>query len=389
MVDTVWFDDYINEEESADTDISEYDISAIPNDFNILTIFNFIESGAIRIPGFQRNYVWDISRASKLVESLILGLPVPQIFLYEDEKNKFLVIDGQQRLMSIYYFVKQRFPKKDKRAELRAIFAKNKMIPDDVLYNDDYFDNFKLKLSSPKSDAPNKFKGLNYSTLDEYKVQFEMRTVRNVVIRQIGPKDDDSSMYEIFNRLNTGGINLKPQEIRTSMYHSDFYTMLERLNFNSDWRRVLRSYEQDTHMKDVEILLRAFAMLINGEQYAPSMVNFLNTFSRKEKKATPERVAYLEGLFLSFLNACSKLPDTAFVNKKTSRFNIALFEATFVATCKRAHSEHRPIDGDISYDLLMKLQDDSEFNGALQEGTAQAKNVKKRLERASSILTSL
>jgi len=103
-----WFEDYANVGE--DLQVEEYDITATPNDFNVITLYNFIESGAIRIPGFQRNFVWDIGRASKLIESLILGLPVPQIFLYEQSRNLFLVIDGQQRLMSIYYFIKQRFP---------------------------------------------------------------------------------------------------------------------------------------------------------------------------------------------------------------------------------------------------------------------------------------
>ena len=114
-----WFDDYA--EDADDDQIDEYDITAAPNDFNVLTMFSFLDSGAVRIPGFQRNYVWDLGRASKLIESLILGLPVPQVFLYEIERNKFLVIDGQQRLMSIYYFLKQRFPKKEKRGELRAM----------------------------------------------------------------------------------------------------------------------------------------------------------------------------------------------------------------------------------------------------------------------------
>src|ERR1700730_2805766 len=93
-----WFDDYVDD--SDDSQIDEYDITAAPNDFNVLTIFSFLESGSVRIPGFQRNYVWDLGRASKLIESLILGLPVPQVFLYEVERNRFLVIDGQQRLMS-------------------------------------------------------------------------------------------------------------------------------------------------------------------------------------------------------------------------------------------------------------------------------------------------
>ena len=117
-----WFVDYSADEESNAQQIREYELTATPNDFNILTIANFIESGAFKIPGFQRNYVWNIGRASRLIESLILGLPVPQIFLFEQARNRFLVIDGQQRLMSIYYFMKQRFPRQEKRAAIRRIF---------------------------------------------------------------------------------------------------------------------------------------------------------------------------------------------------------------------------------------------------------------------------
>jgi len=105
-----WYEDV--PEEASDIALTEYDITASPNDFNISTIFNFIESGSLKIPVFQRNYVWDVKRASKLIESIIIGLPVPQIFLFEESRNKFLVIDGQQRLMSIYYFIKGRFPQK-------------------------------------------------------------------------------------------------------------------------------------------------------------------------------------------------------------------------------------------------------------------------------------
>lgn len=221
-----WFEDYA--EDGDEIQIEEYDITAAPNDFNVSTIYNFLQAGSVRIPGFQRNFVWDLGRASKLVESLILGLPVPQIFLYEVGRNDFLVIDGQQRLMSIYYFIKQRFPKKEKRAELRSIFDEHGKIPDEIIHDDRYFENFRLKLAESVPAHPNKFKGLAYATLGTYRTQFDLRTIRNVIVKQNSPKDDDSSMYEIFNRLNTGGINLKSQEIRTSMYHSRFYDMLYR-----------------------------------------------------------------------------------------------------------------------------------------------------------------
>ena len=95
-------------------------------------------------------------------------------------------------------------------------------------------------------------------------------------MKQNAPSEDDSSIYEVFNRLNTGGVNLRPQEIRTSMYHSDFYDMLYRVNQDKRWRSLLQDEEPDIHMKDIEVLLRGFAMLIEGRKYAPSLVRFLN-----------------------------------------------------------------------------------------------------------------
>ncbi|WP_373823404.1 DUF262 domain-containing protein, partial [Neisseria dentiae] len=180
---TEWFDDYAESAEGVnDVVIDEYDITATPNDFNVMTLNSFIELGAVRIPGFQRNFVWDIGRSSKLIESLLLGLPVPQLFLYEQSRNKFLVIDGQQRLMSIYYFMKQRFPRKSKRSQLRLIFEKYGKIPDEILYDDEYFETFNLKLPSQLPDHKNKFHGLNYSTLGEFQTALNLRPMRNIVV---------------------------------------------------------------------------------------------------------------------------------------------------------------------------------------------------------------
>jgi uncharacterized protein with ParB-like and HNH nuclease domain len=383
----VWFDDYVDGDD--DIQIDEYDITATPNDFNVSTLFNFVESGAVRIPGFQRNYVWDRNRASKLIESLILGLPVPQLFLYEQSRNRFLVIDGQQRLMSIYYFIKKRFPKKEKRSDLRTIFEETGNIPDEILHDDEYFETFNLRLPERLPNHKNKFKGLNYATLGEYKTQFDLRPLRNVVVKQNAPSEDDSSMYEVFNRLNTGGVNLEPQEIRTSMYHSKFYDMLYKLNSNPKWRRFLRSPEADLHMKDIEILLRGFAMLIDGEEYAPSMVRFLNQFSRKCKAHDDAQNAFLMDLFISFLNAASNLSEDAFLNKKNKRFNLALYEAVFTATNRDAFAERRGVKGAIDAASIGALESDPQFTKAALEGTTRTSNVKARLDRAKQIIAAL
>ena len=381
-----WFEDYANTAD--DLQVDEYDISASPNDFNVLTINSFLESGAVRIPGFQRNYVWDLGRASKLIESLILGLPVPQVFLYETERNRFLVIDGQQRLMSIYYFVKQRFPRKDRRTELRQIFDEQGKIPAEYIHDDNYFENFRLRLPERAPGHPSKFKNLAYETLGEYKTQFELRTIRNVIIKQNSPLGDDSSMFEVFNRLNTGGVNLSPQEIRMSMYHSDFYTMLYHLNSQASWRRLLSTGEPDLHLKDLELLLRGIALLVNRADYAPSMVRFLNQFSIKAKKHTSEQNKYLSELSCSFFDQCNALPPDAFVNKKNRRFNTAVFEAVFVAACTQPFLSRRLLNRPIDLEPLQNLENDSAFLDAMKEGTTQTKNVNDRIRRAEEILGS-
>ena len=379
-----WFEDYA--EDTDELEIEEYDITATPNDFNVMTLYSFVDSGSVKIPGFQRNFVWDIGRASKLVESLILGLPVPQLFLYEQNRNEFLVIDGQQRLMSIYYFMKQRFPRRNKRSHIRRIFDQHTSIPDSVLHDDEYFETFNLHLSEKLPNHRNKFKGLNYSTLGDYQTQLNLRPVRNIVVKQNTPSDDDSSIYEVFNRLNTGGVNLYAQEIRTSMYRSPFYDMLYRVNTDRTWRRILQSSEPDLHMRDMEFILRGFALLIDGDNYAPSMVKFLNQFSKKCESHDATRNRYLERLFLSFLKACSDLPKDAFLNKKNNRFNVALYEAVFTAVSSASFRNRKLIGERLDIEKIRYLESDDQFLSATAMGTTQTANVRKRLSRANAII---
>jgi hypothetical protein len=380
-----WWDDIdAPEEGESEASIREYEISASPNDFNILTIMSFIESGRVKIPAFQRNFVWDIKQSSRLIESIIIGLPIPQIFLFEESKNTFIVIDGQQRLLSIYYFIKRRFPKKEKRVQLRDIFDKKGSLPDEILYNNEYFIDFNLNLNlSDQVISP--LHGLNYNTLGELKAQFDLRTIRNVIIKQNLPPEDASSKYEIFNRLNSGGMNLWPQEIRASLYHSPFYTMLYRINTDPAWRRFTGLTEADLHMKDIEILLRGFALLFYGEDYRPSMTRFLNESSRKFQLFDLCNVEYLEQLFASFVKSCNGLPDRAFYGN-TGTFTISIFDAVFPAVCTDALRKKNFIANEINAVKLETLKADTEFIESSQSRTTGQGNVRKRLSRAVQIL---
>ena len=379
-----WLD---NTEEVDDeiTQIEEYELISSPNDFNISTIFNFIQSGAVKIPGFQRNYVWDIKRASKLIESIIIGLPIPQIFLYEEVRNRFLVIDGQQRLMSIYYFIKKRFPIKEKRTALRRLFAEFGHFPDDILDDDEYFSKFDLRLPKLPSGSPNRFNGLNYDTLGDYRTTFDLRTIRNVIVKQTAPREDNSSIFEIFNRLNTGGMNLSPQEIRASLYHSDFYSMLANVNTLDRWRKIVGVDNPDIHMKDIEVILRSFAMLIDGQNYASGMSVFLNRFSLNAQKYGDAEIKYLHDLFSSFVEACDNLPSIAFQNENNKKFNISVFESVFTAVATIPLHDKKLIETPIEHDRILQLKEDPDFIEASQKQTTNKSNVATRLRRAREI----
>jgi hypothetical protein len=387
MVETVqWWDEGGKEEEedSPAAQIREYDISSSPNDFNVMTIMSFLESGRVKIPAFQRNYVWDIKKASKLIESIIIGLPIPQIFLFERSKNSFLVIDGQQRLMSIYYFMKGRFPLKDKRVQLRQIFDEHGEVPEATLYDKSFFSDFELRFGDDQRD-PNPLSGKNYKTLDDLAEQFRLRTIRNVIIKQNLPTNDDSSMYEIFSRLNSGGVNLGSQELRACLYHSSFYRMLYRINASPHWRKLTGQPEADLHMKDIEVILRGFALLFEGKVFKPSMNRFLNNASKKFQEYSDEAVVYLEGLFNSFLAACSDLPDKSFFGN-SGVFTISIFDAVFPAVCRKPLEAKLMVEGKVDPSKLTALKSDPEFLAASQSRTAGQGNVRMRLDRAEKIL---
>lgn len=387
MMEVDWRDQ--GEEPAEDGYIPEYDITAVPNDFNVAVIISYIDSGSIRIPGFQRNFVWDLARASRLIESLLLGLPVPQVFLYQRDKDPLLLIDGQQRLMTLYYFVKGRFPKRDARAKIRELFDKEGSLPVSVLQDDDLFSDFRLSLKDPAGEpsAQSPFHGKKYATLGEDQRALDLRTVRNVVIKQVRPTKDHSSMFEIFNRLNSGGVNLSAQELRMSLYDSEFLRRLLKMNRKPIWRRLLQREEHDVRFKDVEILLRSFALLLWLDEYKPSMVKFLNRFAGHCKREfSLERIDQLEHLFDEFLKACSKLPNQAFMVNGSSRFNMVLFEVVFAETLRKKLVDNTAAIGILRSDDISAIDSDPMFREALKEGTTKPEKVRARLQSAKNIL---
>src|SRR5690606_22122035 len=146
---------------------------------------------------FQRNFVWSIKQSSLLIESFLLGLPVPQVFFYIDADNTNLVIDGQQRILSVVFYFEGYFGSENLQGR-RQVF----------------------RLTGLSKGSP--YAGKRFEDLS----QTEQRKLKNSVlravnIRQLAPANQNTSMYHIFERLNTGGTPLRPQEIRNCVFHGD------------------------------------------------------------------------------------------------------------------------------------------------------------------------
>jgi len=265
-----------------DEDFVVYDIATYPSDFTLSGIFDMWKNQDLEIPDFQREFVWSINQSSLLVESFMLGLPVPPVFLYIDKTNKNLVIDGQQRILSFCYFISGYWGDENLHGKRQV---------------------FRLKGLAERSPYAGK-------TFEEFN-ESEKRQLRNCVlrainVRQLGPDDEGSSVFHIFERLNTGGTALKPQEIRNCVYRGGFSETLRELNKNPDWRRILGKKNLDKHQRDVELLLRVFALRYYWREYEKPMKGFLNEKMKANQSGETSKVKEFKE---KFPVACKELVE--------------------------------------------------------------------------------
>ena len=231
------YDDYDVDEEIDTNKLMAYDIAVFYNTYNLSTLMKWWGRKLI-VPDFQRANVWNIKKASEFVDSILRGLPVPSMFIYDDmEKNRYLVVDGQQRLNSLYSYIKK------------------------GMYGDSVF-----KLVG---NIHPKWTGRTFEELDqEDKDRLEDTLLNITVMRQIAPDDGQSSMYLAFQRINTGGIALTAQEIRMAVSYGELAKYINQLAADEKLRKwdFLRSKNNRTfgnYSQIQELLLKFWAYYFN------------------------------------------------------------------------------------------------------------------------------
>ena len=342
-----------SEEEDRDSVPTEYNIATFPADYTLQLLHHKWKDGEIEVPAFQRNFVWKQPQASRLIESFLVGLPVPAVFLYDQRPaRKYLVIDGQQRLRSVFQYFDGWFG--------TAEIGKRPV--------------FRLKGLNRGSA----FAGRSFDDLNEG----DQRTLKNAIlrvfiVRQLAP-DNDSSMYHIFERLNTGGTLLSNQEIRNCVCHGRFAECLVTMNGAGDWRRIFGRAEPDARRRDVELILRFLAL--QAATYSKPMKDFLTRYMRGHKNASDDKLESFCKLFDSTCRAVvAALGDRPFHVR--AGLNAAVFDAVMSAFAK--HPDQAPSDVVNRYRALIA---DEEFDRYTRSGTTDVEVVKRRLELADKRL---
>lgn len=321
-------------------------ITSYGADYPVDSLVQRINDNIIFVPPFQRNFVWDINRSSKFIESLILGLPVPGIFLSkEKETGRLLIIDGQQRLLTLYAFKSGKFKQKP----------------------------FKLQ------NVQNDLAGKTYDELSAYdKNRLNDSIIHATVIRQDDPSNDESSIYLIYERLNTGGKLLNAQEIRASIYYGEFNELLNDMVKNLVWREIFG--KPNERLKEQELILRFFALYYSHKKYEKPMKLFLNGFMAKNRHLQIYSATLLSKIFHETINFIySALGKNAF--KIVRGINTAVFDAVMVGTAIRIKSGE--IKSSKNYtDAYYSLINNNDFASLTRGGTTDDIVVKKRINLA-------
>ena len=275
------------------------DMAITGTDWTVETVINQIKKGNIQLnPSFQRRDAWNNKVKSRFIESLFMGLPIPQIILAEQmgKKGKFIVIDGKQRLLSLKQFVLP--DDNEKPLKLSGLEIKNK------------FNRMTYK------DIIN---GLYYDDIDA----FNNQTIRTIVIKNWKKVE---VLYLLFLRLNTGSVKLSPQELRQALYPGDFIEYVNNTSStNQSLKAMLNITKPDFRMRDVEILIRYYAFLFFAEDYSGSMQSFLDSTCDRLNKTWEDRQLEIKQGLQSFSTAVDLTikifsSESAFCKYKNDRY---------------------------------------------------------------------
>jgi len=343
-----------------------YSITSYGADYPVDSLVKRIEAKDILVPtfsweapeeteivGFRRQYVWPRPKADRFIESLLLGLPVPGIFLVKEPSGVLLVLDGHQRLHTLESYYQG------------------------IINGQEY----------RLSNVQERFVDKRYKDLDtEDRRRLDDSILHATIVRQDEPTEDQSSIYVIFERLNTGGVNLQPQEIRVALYHGEFVRILQDFNDFAAWRKLYG--KKSSRLKDMEMILRFFSFLYYVPYYRSPMKDFLNRYMATNRNLRKQPENEMREIFYRTTNTIFQgIGSNAFRPKRS--VNVAVVDSLMTGIAKRLLDK-----GDINDKHMLKrhfdeLMQNADYITAVEGGTAQEANVRKRVTLAEQAFSQI
>lgn len=348
-----------------------YNINSWGADLSFRELITMYDEDELLKPELQRYYVWDKPEASRFIESILLGLPVPSIFLANTSDNKKLIIDGYQRIMTVFDYVKKGVWRKDGKT-------------------------FKLSNTDKINE---RYRGKAFSELPEQdQRRLRSTTIHAIVFEQKAPNDNDTSLYQVFERINTGGRALMPQEIRNCVNQGPFNDLLFELNKNENWRILFGKNLVDPRMRDMEFILRFLALdtefIKNNESSNISLKKYLNEFMGSENSQNMSIINERREKFEYVMDfIIENIGENAFYNITAgddTKIRKRFYPTIFDSLCPAIAIAHGYFGEDISTENLeqkrLALLKDEEFITFISEGTMQISHIHGRINKALNYL---
>ena len=332
------------------------------SDLSLESISNMVKGGAINIkPKYQRRQRWDKTKQSALIESFLLNIPVPPIFLAEDEYGKYSVIDGKQRITSIYNFIE-------------------------------------LKQKLVNLEKFEEIENLSFNQLPP-QLNNALRIRPYIRVITLLKQSDPSLKYEVFNRLNTGGDNLLPQEIRNAAYEGELNDALIELSENEFLRKQLNIAEEKIRLKskvykemrDVEYVLRFFTLRKYWKNFSGNMRKEMDRFMIENAKSKNLDIPRLKYIYNTSLELCDEIWGDRAFKRPDGRNEIiqGIYDAQAVSLSFYYDKKNKIINNKnkIRDAFNYLYDDDKDFQMSMRQFTSNIKQVDYRIRTMINVIS--
>lgn len=330
-------------------------------DFDVKGLVNRLESKDILVPRirmasedqsvcslspFQRGFVWNKKQMDLFIESLLLEYPIPGLFLVQQTDRRLLVLDGQQRLETLRRFYS-------------GLNGDKK---------------YRLKLTGSKFD------GFSYDELpQQFRRIIDNTYITTTVIVLDNRPESNNAVYDVFKRLNSGGTQLTPHEIRMALYNGELMNLIDRSNIRASWRELYGSTQLNRRFRDHELVLRIVALYLEEQSYTKPLGGFLNNFAEKYRQGNRPELQTALNLFdrTADIIAASGVSHPFFMTDR-KLLNAARAESIMIG-CMHASHDGNMLDASSIHQLLDRLNRNQEYTDSVTSATSDEAQVHKRI----------